>query len=102
MTLTLHVAYPATDGTTFDHDYYATTHMQMVAEHMGAHLAGASASKGLAGGPDLPSPFHAVATLTFTDQAAMDAAMGAAGPVLADIPNFTDTTPQMMIGAVIG
>lgn len=103
MALTLQVAYPAVDGTTFDHDYYASTHMALVGEHMGPHLSGASASKGLAGGgPGAPTPFYAIATLTFADQAAMDAAMAAAGPVLEDIPKFTSTTPHMMVGEVIG
>ncbi len=33
--------------------------------------------------------------------AALDAALGAAGPVIADIGNFTNTRPQMLIGEVI-
>lgn len=103
MPLTLQVAYPTDNDTKFDHDYYSTTHMALVAEHMGPHLTGASASKGLGGpGPGTPTPFHAIATLTFADQAAMDAAMAAAGPVIADIPNFTDSPPHMMVGEVIG
>lgn len=103
MALTLQVAYPAAEGTRFDFDYYGGTHMALVGEHMGAHISSASVSKGLAGGgPDAPSPFYAIATITFADQAAMDAAMAAAGPVIADIPNFTDTAPQMMVGEVMG
>ena len=38
--------------------------------------------------------------MTFADKAAMDAAMPKMGPALADIPNYTNTTPQMLIGEV--
>ncbi len=102
MAVSLQVLYPVGDGTTFDHAYYATTHMALVGEHMGAHIASAQASKGLAGGPDVPAPFHAIATITFADQSAMDAAMAAAGPVMADIPNFTNVQPQIQIGQIYG
>jgi uncharacterized protein (TIGR02118 family) len=101
MTVTLQVLYPTTDSSTFDHDYYASTHMGLVGEHMGPHIQSTLVTKGLAGGPDTPPGYHAVATIVFADQAAMDAAMAAAGPVLADIPNFTTSQPQMLIGAVI-
>ena len=57
-------------------------------------------TKGVDGGPDQPPAFYAIATMTFADKAAMDAAMPKMGPALADIPNYTNTTPQMMIGEV--
>jgi len=100
MAVTLQVLYPVGDGTTFDHAYYASTHMGLVGDHMGAHITSAQASKGLAGGPDTPAPFHAIATITFADQDAMGAAMKAAGPVMADIPNFTNVQPQILIGEI--
>ncbi len=103
MALSLQVAYPTTDGTTFDFDYYMNTHMPLVGEHMGATMASAMVAKGLGGpAPGAPSPFYAIATMTFEDQAAMDAAMAKAGPVIADIPNFTDTQPMIMVGEVAG
>lgn len=101
MTLSLQVAYPITDKTNFNMDYYLATHLPLVTELMGKHITSASASKGLAGGPDTPPGFYVIATLTFADQAALDGAMAASGPVLADIPNFTNTQPQMLIGEVI-
>ncbi len=102
MSISLQVVYPITDDTSFDYDYYFSTHMELVSEHMGPHIASTLVTKGLAGGPDVPPPFYAIASFTFADQAAMDAAMGAAGPVLADIPKFTNTQPQMLIGEVQG
>lgn len=101
MAISLQVLYPAGDGSTFDMEYYLGTHMPLVGEHMGPHIASTLVTKGLAGGPDTPAGYHAVATMTFADQAAMDAAMKSSGPVLADLPNFTDSKAQMLIGEVI-
>lgn len=98
MPMTLQVLYPVGDDSTFDHGYYQTTHMGLVAQHMGAHVQNQVVTKGLAGGPDTPPGFHAVATFVFADQAALDATMAGAGPVLADLPNFTNVTPHMLIG----
>ena len=102
MALSLQVIYPITEDTHFDMDYYLATHMPMVGEHMGAHIESTLVTKGLAGGPDVPPPFYAVATMTFADQEAMNAAMAAAPPVIADIPNFTNTQPHMLVGEVVG
>jgi uncharacterized protein (TIGR02118 family) len=102
MTLSLQVVYPVDGGTRFDMDYYLGTHMALVSEHMGPNIEQTLVTRGVSGGaPDTSPPFHAVATMTFASQAAMDAAMAAAAPVLADIPNFTDTTPQMLVGEVV-
>ncbi len=101
MALSLQVIYPVGEDTHFDHAYYATTHMPLVDEHMGKHIERVLVTKGLAGGPDRPPGTYAVATMVFADKAAMDAAMAAAGPVMADIPNFTDVRPEMLIGEVI-
>ena len=102
MSVTLQVIYPVSKGSTFDYDYYTSTHMALVGEHMGPHITSTLVTKGLAGGPDVPAPYHAVASIVFADQDAMNAAMGAAGPVLADIPNFTNVKPDTLIGEVIG
>jgi uncharacterized protein (TIGR02118 family) len=101
MAVSLQVLYPVGDNTNFDHDYYTGTHLPLVGEHMGEHIESTSASKGLAGGPDVPAGYHVVATMTFAGMDNLQAALGVAGPVLADIPNFTNTEPQMLIGEVI-
>lgn len=100
MTVSLQVLYPTDNGTTFDHDYYAAKHLPIVDEHMDPHTQSVMVIKGLAGGPDTPAGFHTIATMTFADQAALDAALGAAEPALADIPNFFNGAPQMLIGEV--
>lgn len=100
MALSLQVLYTTENGTTFDHAYYASTHMPIVTEHMGPHIEKTLITKGLAGGPDTPAGYHAIATMTFADQGALDAAMAAAGPALQDIPNFFSGDPKMLIGEV--
>jgi hypothetical protein len=50
----------------------------------------------------MPPAFHAIATMVFADADAMKAAMAAAGPVMADIANFTNVEPQILIGDVLG
>jgi uncharacterized protein (TIGR02118 family) len=101
LTVSLQVLYPVGNNTDFDHAYYLATHLPLVSEHMGKHIDSTSASKGLAGGPDVPPDFHMVATMTFTSMENLQSALGVAGPVLADIPNFTNTEPQMLIGEVV-
>ena len=100
MALSIQVLYPVGDDTHFDMEYYLAKHMPLVGECSGEHLESTQVTKGVAGGPDQPPAFYAIATMTFADKAAMDAAMPKMGPALADIPNYTNTTPQMLIGEV--
>jgi uncharacterized protein (TIGR02118 family) len=102
MSVSLQVIYPIGEDSNFDHDYYAETHMALVAEHMGPHISQTLVTKRKAGGPKMPPAFHAIATMVFADADAMKAAMAAAGPVMADIANFTNVEPQILIGDVLG
>lgn len=102
MSVSLQVLYPIKDGTSFDYDYYFKTHMDVVGQHMGPHIESTLVTKGVADGPDTPPSIYAIATIVFSDQDAMAAAMAVSGPVLADIPNFTNVQPQMLIGEVQG
>ena len=100
MTVTVHAIYPAREGARFDHDYYARHHMGLVREVLGPKgLIEITASRGLAGGPDTPPAYFAVAEMTFPDETTMQAALGDAEPLMADIPNFTDVEPDLLIGA---
>ena len=102
MAASLQVTYPIGADTHFDYDYYTTTHMALVAEHMGAFIQSQVVTKGLAGGPDTPPGAYAIATFTFADADALNGALGAAGPVLEDLPKFTNSPAQMLVGEVIG
>ena len=98
MSVTLQVIYPNADGTNFDYEYYMGAHMGIVGDCIGEHIQSTFVTKGLAGGPDTPPGYHAIASIEFADQAALDAAMGKLGPALEDIPNFTNSQPQVLIG----
>ena len=102
MAVSVQVLYPVGEGTTFDYDYYLNQHMAIVGDVIGKHIESTLVTKGLAGGPGAPAGYHAIATIVFANQSAMDAALASVGPALEDIPNFTNTEPQMLIGEVVG
>lgn len=89
------VMYPKTDGATFDYDYYATTHMGLVREHMPG-VVRTEVDRAIDG------PYIAVGQLYFESMEALGAAMAAPGvpQVMADIPNFTNTAPAMQVAEV--
>jgi len=45
------VLYPNTEGKRFDHDYYASKHITMIADKVGAAMVKCENDKGLAGMP---------------------------------------------------
>ena len=100
MPVSLQVLYPVVENTHFDHDYYANKHFEIVDNCAGEHIQSRVVTKGNAGGPNTPPSYHAIATILFADQAAMDAAMPKMGPAIEDIPNFTNVQPEMLIGEV--
>ena len=102
MSISLQVIYRVADGTTFDYDYYTSKHFAVVDQHISQYIDQQIVTKGVAMVPDLPPTVHAMATFIFKDNEALGAALGAAGPVLEDLANFTNVTPEMLIGEVIG
>lgn len=102
MSASLQVLYPSQDGSTFDFEYYLSTHMDLVQEHMGAFIEKTLVTKGIAGGPDVPPPFQAIATIIFKSGDAMAEAMKVSGPVMGDVPNFTNIRPTVLIGEAVG
>ena len=101
MTLSLQLAFPSSSGTFFDHDYCFGKHQEILRKHMGRHIHSVFVTKGAPGPAGQPAPFYAVATLTFTDQSSLDAALEASGPVIADFANFTDATPVTLFGEIV-
>ncbi|MBT8448978.1 MAG: EthD family reductase [Gammaproteobacteria bacterium] len=103
MAMTLQVLYPTGEGKTFDFEYYVDTHLPMVDEILKPYgLISASISRGLAGGPDVPPGYFVIATMVFADEQSLNAGLAAAGPLLGDIPNFTNVAPEMLIGSQLG
>ncbi len=96
------VMYPNQEGKKFDHEYYATTHFNLVKKHFNPHgLVSCAIDTGLGGGaPDAPAPFVSIGTLIFNNMEDLGAAMGAGEPVMADVPNFTDIEPQIQISEI--
>ncbi|MBU6329372.1 MAG: EthD family reductase [Acidobacteria bacterium] len=89
------VLYPKTEGATFDHDYYATSHVPLAVSTWG--LAGAEIDRGIDG------PYEAAVHFTFESLEALGAAMGVEGTaaVQADVANYTTIVPQMQISEIV-
>ncbi len=89
------ILYPKTDGATFDHDYYRTSHMPMVASKLGDNCTEWSADQVLDG------PFEAIGYLWVDDVETFGATMAEHGAaIMGDIPNYTSITPQLVVGKI--
>jgi len=96
------VLYPNTPGSKFDMGYYLSTHMPLVQRKLGAALKKMAVEQGLAGGaPGAPATYSAMGHLYFDSVEAFQTAFGPnAGEIMADIPNYTDTSPTIQISEV--
>lgn len=92
----LSVLYPKTEGATFDHDYYANSHVPLAKSTWG--LDSAEIDKGVDG------PYEAAVHFTFDSMEAMGAALGNPGTadVQADVANYTTIAPVMQISEIVG
>lgn len=90
------VLYPASEGSTFDMDYYKVKHREIVERVLGP--VEFTCEQGLPG-----QPFMATGHLVYESMEAMQAGMGSpdAGEAQTDIANFTNVTPQIQIGEII-
>lgn len=89
---TLIVSYPLTEGSTFDQDYYLSTHIPLARS--------AWAEFGLQSAEILfpnrgPQPLAGLAILRFDEQAGIDAVFASpkTAEVIGDVANFTNITP---------
>jgi len=91
----LSVLYPKTEGASFDHEYYANSHVPLALSTWG--LAGAEIDKGING------PYEAAVHFTFESMDAMAAAMGNEGTaaVQADVANYTTIVPEMQVSEIV-
>ena len=96
------VIYPNSEDANFDIDYYCNTHIPMVGGLLGEALKGGAVDFGIAGGaPGEPAPFIAMGHLTFESVECFQASFGPhAEKILADVPNFTNTQPQIQISEI--
>ena len=91
----LSVLYPATEGATFDHDYYREKHVPLAVRAWG--LDGAEIDKGIDG------PYVAAVHFRFESLEALGAAMGAegTGDVLADVANYTSIASVVQTSEIV-
>jgi uncharacterized protein (TIGR02118 family) len=91
----LSVLYPKTEGATFDHEYYRTSHVPLALATWG--LEGAEIDKGIDG------PNEAAVHFKFESMEALGAALGAedSAVVTADVANYTTITPVIQISEIV-
>ena len=91
----LSVFYPATEGATFDHDYYRDKHVPLAVKAWG--LSGAEIDTGVDG------PYVAAVHFIFDSMEAMGAAMASegTGEVMADVANYTSITPVLQTSEIV-
>lgn len=96
------VMYPNSSGVTFDIDYYCNTHLPFVSKLLGDALKGGAVDYGLGGGmPGEAPPFVAMGHMTFNSVEDFQASFGPnAEAIMADLPNFTNSQPQIQISEI--
>lgn len=94
------VLYPNQPSSRFDLDYYVTSHLPLVRKLL-APMGMRSLTYTAIPPADQASPpkYRLIAELRFDDLAATQRALAAHGAeTQADIPNFTDVAPTILIG----
>ncbi|WP_044875364.1 EthD family reductase [Pseudomonas sp. LFM046] len=89
---TLTVSYPLAAGSTFDRDYYLSTHLPLAQAAWGEFgLQSAEVLFPAAA----PQPLAGMVILRFADQTGIDAALASpmTREVISDVPNFTNIAP---------
>jgi len=96
------VMYPNSADVRFDIDYYCNTHLPFVVGLLGDALKGGAVDYGLGGGaPGESPPYVAMGHMTFDSIEEFQAAFGPNTEVImADLPNFTNTQPQIQISEI--
>jgi uncharacterized protein (TIGR02118 family) len=94
------VSYPGGTGQRFDHEYYQEKHRVLLVDRLTSiGLTRIEMDKELSGlAPGTAPMFTGVARLYFNSMEEFQQAMAAHGAeLLADIPNYTDITPQFQV-----
>ena len=95
--LSVTILYPRTDDSTFDMDYYTSSHMPMLAESLGDACQGWGAASIAEG------KYAAIGWATVTDRESFNAGMAAHGAkIMKDVPNYTNVQPELLVGEVTG
>jgi len=97
------VMYPFAEGKTFNMEYYETKHMPMVAKFLGSNLVKYTIEKGVASGiPNQPLPYMAIGIFYIRSLADYQAAIAPnRDAIRADIANYTDVAPVILVSEVV-
>src|SRR5688572_1188742 len=97
------VMYPYAEGKTFNMEYYETKHMPMVAAYLGSNLVKYTIEKGVASGiPNQPLPYMAIGIFYVKSLTEYQAAITPNREAIrADFPNYTNTTPVILVSEVV-
>jgi uncharacterized protein (TIGR02118 family) len=97
------VMYPHTPNARFDHDYYRDKHMPLVKRLLGDNCRYYTIDKGLAGGaPGAPPAYVGMCHLFCDSVEAFQTGFGPnVGEIMADVQNYTDISPVLMISEVV-
>ncbi len=100
--ITFSVLYPATDGASFDHDYYRDKHIPLLQERLGEAVKGVRIEKGRSNSRGGEPPFVAAVHIRFESEEAFGAAMMPHGSVFSDdVANYTTIQPILQISEVV-
>ena len=95
--LAMTILYPRTDDSTFDMDYYTSTHMPMLAEALGEHCHG----WGAAAIPE--GKYTAMGWAMVTSQDHLNETLKEHGAkIMGDVPNYTNVQPELVVGEITG
>jgi uncharacterized protein (TIGR02118 family) len=92
------------DGGKFDLDYYMNKHIPMARKLMEPFgLVSVEVDKGIgSAAPGVPAPFVVVAHMVFDSLEEMQKGLQIHDPKMAaDVPNYTDTMPQIQISEIL-
>ncbi|KAB2580515.1 putative ethyl tert-butyl ether degradation protein [Lasiodiplodia theobromae] len=104
MAVTVTVLYPNVSDATFDLEYYLKTHMPLAHKNFGPHgMKGYKVARVVGTASGDPAPYSIQCTLEFdTVEQVKTAVSTSAGPVMADVPNFSNQQPIFLIGEIVG
>ena len=104
MPATISVMYENVDDATFDLDYYMTKHMPLVGEKFKPFgIKGWRVLKAVSGPTGEKPLYSIIANLEFDTVEQFRAAVAAeGGPVFADVPNFSNKAPVVVMADLVG
>jgi uncharacterized protein (TIGR02118 family) len=95
--ISMTILYPKTEDSTFDMDYYTSSHMPLLAKAMG------DGCKGWGAATVMSDKHAAIGWILIDSMETFNAGMGAHGAeIMADVANYTNQQPEVIMGEVTG